>query len=83
MTDRKDDYYQPWLRDPAPKPGAAAPEVTVLTLRSQPLSAAEQAAFAASVAESLQQQQAMEAEPQGDFDAFVAAYQASILALAV
>ena len=27
----------------------------------------------------LQQQQAMEAEPQGDFDAFVAAYQASIL----
>ena len=49
------------------------------TLRSQPLSAAEQAAFAASVAESLQQQQAMEAEPQGDFDAFVAAYQASIL----
>ena len=49
------------------------------TLRSQPLSAAEQAAFAASVSESLQQQQAMEAEPQGDFDAFVAAYQASIL----
>ncbi|WP_188235646.1 thioredoxin domain-containing protein [Sphingopyxis sp. LK2115] len=25
MTDRKDDYYQPWLRDPAPKPGASAP----------------------------------------------------------
>lgn len=49
------------------------------TLRSQALSAAEQAAFAASVAESLQQQQALEAEPQGDFDAFVAAYQASIL----
>lgn len=24
MTDRKDDYYQPWLRDPAP-PAAAAP----------------------------------------------------------
>ena len=23
MTDRKDDYYQPWLRDPAPTPGAA------------------------------------------------------------
>ncbi|UKK82771.1 thioredoxin domain-containing protein [Sphingopyxis sp. BSN-002] len=25
MTDRKDDYYQPWLRDPAPTQGAAAP----------------------------------------------------------
>ncbi len=25
MTDRKDDYYQPWLRDPAPTPGAHAP----------------------------------------------------------
>ena len=23
MTDKKDDYYQPWLRDPAPPPGAA------------------------------------------------------------
>lgn len=23
MTDRKDDYYQPWLRDPAPTPDAA------------------------------------------------------------
>jgi len=23
VTDRKDDYYQPWLRDPAPTPGAA------------------------------------------------------------
>lgn len=23
MTDKKDDYYQPWLRDPAPTPGAA------------------------------------------------------------
>ena len=23
MTDRKDDYYQPWLRDPAPTPGGA------------------------------------------------------------
>jgi len=56
-----------------------APGAHAETLRSQPLSAAEQAAFAASVSESLQQQQAMEAEPQGDFDAFVAAYQASIL----
>lgn len=25
MTDRKDDYYQPWLRDPAPTPGARPP----------------------------------------------------------
>ncbi|HWW58341.1 MAG TPA: disulfide bond formation protein DsbA, partial [Sphingopyxis sp.] len=25
MTERKDDYYQPWLRDPAPAPGASAP----------------------------------------------------------
>ncbi|QCB53385.1 disulfide bond formation protein DsbA [Sphingopyxis sp. PAMC25046] len=25
MTDKKDDYYQPWLRDPAPKPGMGAP----------------------------------------------------------
>lgn len=49
------------------------------TLRSQPLSAAEQAAFNASVAQSLAQQEAIEAEPQEDFDAYVAAYQASIL----
>lgn len=27
MTDKKDEYYQPWLRDPAPTPGATpAPE---------------------------------------------------------
>lgn len=25
MTDKKDDYYQPWLRDPAPTPGMGAP----------------------------------------------------------
>lgn len=25
MTDKKDDYYQPWLRDPAPAQGATAP----------------------------------------------------------
>ncbi|MBA4752840.1 MAG: thioredoxin domain-containing protein [Sphingopyxis sp.] len=25
MTDRKDDYYQPWLRDPAPTPSGGAP----------------------------------------------------------
>ncbi|MBJ7501032.1 MAG: thioredoxin domain-containing protein [Sphingopyxis sp.] len=26
MTDNKDDYYQPWLRDPAPTSGMGAPE---------------------------------------------------------
>ena len=25
MTDKKDDYYQPWLRDPAPTPSGGAP----------------------------------------------------------
>ena len=25
MTDKKDDYYQPWLRDPAPTPSATVP----------------------------------------------------------
>lgn len=25
MTDKKDDYYQPWLRDPAPTPGVRTP----------------------------------------------------------
>ncbi len=25
MTDKKDDYYQPWLRDPAPTPTGGAP----------------------------------------------------------
>lgn len=25
MTDKKDDYYQPWLRDPAPTQGSAPP----------------------------------------------------------
>jgi len=48
-------------------------------LRSQPLSAAEQAAFSASVNESLAAQARMEGEPAGSFEDFVAAYQASIL----
>ena len=26
MTDKKDDYYQPWLRDPAPTPGVGVPQ---------------------------------------------------------
>jgi hypothetical protein len=25
VTEKKDDYYQPWLRDPAPTPGMGAP----------------------------------------------------------
>jgi glutamate--cysteine ligase len=48
-------------------------------LRSQPLNAAEQAAFSASVSESLAAQQRIEQEPAGSFEDFVAAYQASIL----
>ena len=48
-------------------------------LRSQPLSAAEQAAFSASVSESLAAQQRIEQEPGESFEDFVAAYQASIL----
>jgi len=48
-------------------------------LRSQPLNATEQAAFSASVSESLAAQQRIEAEPAGSFEDFVAAYQASIL----
>ncbi|MDP3848514.1 MAG: glutamate--cysteine ligase [Pseudomonas sp.] len=48
-------------------------------LRSQPLRAAEQAAFSASVSESLAAQARMESEPAGSFEDFVAAYQASIL----
>jgi glutamate--cysteine ligase len=48
-------------------------------LRSQPLNAAEQATFSASVSESLAAQQRIEQEPAGSFEDFVAAYQASIL----
>ncbi len=51
--------------------------------RSQPLSTEQQAAFEASTAQSLQQQAELEAHEDGDFDSFAAAYQASILALAV
>jgi glutamate--cysteine ligase len=51
--------------------------------RSQPLSAEQQAAFEASAAQSLQDQAELEAQEEGDFDSFAAAYQASILALAV
>ena len=51
--------------------------------RSQPLSDEQRAAFEESVQQSLADQAATEAEQSGDFDTFVAAYQASILALAV
>ncbi len=51
--------------------------------RSKPLSAQESATFEESVQQSLEDQAATEAEQSGDFDTFVAAYQASILALAV
>ncbi len=51
--------------------------------RSQPLSAAQQTAFEESVRQSLDAQAELERAQVGDFDTFVAAYQASILALAV
>lgn len=50
--------------------------------RSQPLNAEQQAAFETSVTQSLREQAELEAEEQGDFDSFAAAYQASILAIA-
>ena len=49
----------------------------------RPLSAAERQHFEQAAATSLAEQAELEAHPQGDFEAFVAAYQASILALAV
>lgn len=51
--------------------------------RSQPLSVEQTAQFEASVAQSIDEQIALESSEHGDFDSFVAAYQASILALAV
>ena len=51
--------------------------------RAQPLSAEQQQAFEKAAHQSLAEQAELEAQPKGDFDAFVAAYQASILALAV
>ena len=49
------------------------------TFRAQPLSAAEQAHFDAMARTSLNDQTELEQAESGDFDAFVAAYQASIL----
>lgn len=50
-------------------------------LRSQPLSAEDQARFSQQARESLAKQASMELEEVGDFDLFVSAYQASILAI--
>lgn len=51
--------------------------------QSQPLEAGQQAALEQAARQSLAEQAELEAQEEGDFDAFVAAYQASILALAV
>lgn len=51
--------------------------------RTQPLSAEHQADFEQAARQSLAEQAELEAQPASDFDAFVAAYQASILAVAV
>jgi glutamate--cysteine ligase len=51
--------------------------------RSQPLNAEQSATWEASVAQSVREQAELEESEHGDFDNFVAAYQASILALAV
>lgn len=51
------------------------------TLRSQPLTAEEQARFEQMASQSLAEQDELEHHPEGDFDTFVAAYQASILGL--
>ncbi|MCY1202237.1 Glutamate--cysteine ligase [compost metagenome] len=49
--------------------------------RSQPLSAEDQDRFETMARQSLDEQARLEAEPEVDFDTFVAAYQASILGL--
>ena len=51
--------------------------------RSQPLSAEQQTLFEARAAKSLADQAELEAQEEGDFDSFAAAYQASILAPAI
>ena len=53
------------------------------TFASAPLSAAEQQAFEEQARRSLDEQAELEAAPAGDFDTFVAAYQASILGIGV
>ena len=49
--------------------------------RSQPLSAEEQTAFEEKARKSLLEQTEIEQTEEGDFDLFVASYQASILAI--
>ena len=51
--------------------------------QSQPLAGEQQAEFEQLARQSLAEQAELEAQPEGDFDAFVAGYQASILAVAV
>ncbi|MBD9413166.1 glutamate--cysteine ligase [Pseudomonas sp. PDM16] len=51
--------------------------------RAQPLSAAEQAQFVEAARASLVEQEELEQAPAGDFDTFVAAYQASILGISI
>lgn len=53
------------------------------SFRAQPLSSTEQQHFAQLAEQSLAAQHALEQEPTGDFDSFVAAYQASILGIAI
>ena len=53
------------------------------TFRAQPLSPEQHAAFIAMADASLAEQAELERAPNGDFDGFVAAYQASILGIAV
>jgi len=51
--------------------------------RSQPLDAAEQAAFETAAQRSHDEQAALEAQQESDFDQFVAAYQASLLSIGI
>jgi len=51
------------------------------TFRAQPLSAAEEQDFERMARASLAEQAELEVAPAGDFDSFVAAYQASILGI--
>ncbi|HSC83653.1 MAG TPA: glutamate--cysteine ligase, partial [Pseudomonas sp.] len=53
------------------------------TFRAQPLSAEEQATFEAMARQSLEEQAELESAEPGDFDTFVAAYQASILGIGI
>ncbi|MCY1187628.1 Glutamate--cysteine ligase [compost metagenome] len=49
--------------------------------RAEPLAAADEAHFETLAKNSLAEQAELERHPEGDFDTFVAAYQASILGL--